>query len=651
MEQRTLLATLSVTNTDDSGAGSFRQAILDASAHANDGSGPDVVVFNIPGPGVHTIAPTASLPVINDPVVIDGYTQPGTSPNTLEQGDNAVLSIELDGTVTPLFGGLVLSSDGSTVRGLMMNRFGFAGIFVGANNTLIEGSLIGTDSTGTQALPNEHGILVRGHADVIGGVTPAARNLVSGNLGTGVQLANRTSGSVVEGNFIGTDMTGTAAIGNRSTGITLVEGASDNTIGGTAAAARNIISGNDISSGDGASVFTSNSASRNVLEGNFIGSDVTGMQPLPNITGIALGVGTGSSFNTTIGGTAAGAGNVISGNLAAGLALAAGPGTVAQGNFIGTAADGTSPLANGSDGVVIGFATGGSSGGSGITIGGTAAGAGNVIAFNAGRGVMIGGVALGDSILSNSIYSNAGIGIDLNGDGASHNDPHDSDGGENNTQNFPVITSVTTAGGATTIQGTLDSTPSTDFLVQFFNNDGADPSSFGEGQRLIGQTTVTTDAGGQGSFAVILRLAVSPTQFVTTTATDTSEFSQLVADLAVMQRADVATAAVDQDLVFTTTVTNAGPFPASGATLTDALPSNTTFVSATGVASPSAQPRGFPAIRRRMTGRDPWVISAPARPPSAAPGLVWRGMRRGRGPPRAKGARGDPRASSTRSRS
>src|SRR6266436_9118043 len=86
--------TFTVTNTNDSGAGSLRQAILDA----NNNPGLDTIAFNIPGPGVRTISPTSALPTVTDPVIIDGYTQPGASPNTLASGDNAVLKIVLDGT-------------------------------------------------------------------------------------------------------------------------------------------------------------------------------------------------------------------------------------------------------------------------------------------------------------------------------------------------------------------------------------------------------------------------------------------------------------------------------------------------------------------------------------------------------------------------
>ncbi|MDQ3117470.1 MAG: hypothetical protein M3Q86_12830, partial [Verrucomicrobiota bacterium] len=111
-------ATFTVTNTDDSGPGSFRQAIEDANAAA----GADTIAFNIPGGGVHTITPASALPSITETVTIDGYTQPGTSANTLDEGNNAVLLIEINGT-TGGGRGLILSADNVTVQGLVMNRY------------------------------------------------------------------------------------------------------------------------------------------------------------------------------------------------------------------------------------------------------------------------------------------------------------------------------------------------------------------------------------------------------------------------------------------------------------------------------------------------------------------------------------------------
>ena len=169
-------------------------------------------------------------------------------------------------------------------------------------------------------------------------------------------------------------------------------------------------------------------------------------------------------------------------------------------------------------------------------------------------------------ILMNSIHSNSGLGIKLGGGLIpTPNDPGDSDAGINNLQNFPVLNSITSAGGSTTIAGTLDSTPSTTFRIEFFANAAPDPSSFGEGETFLGFADVTTDAGGIATFATTLPgITVGPTQFVTSTATDpngnTSEFSQLVADLGVTITGAPANAALGQDLTYQVTATNSGPF-------------------------------------------------------------------------------------------
>src|SRR5262245_59923309 len=105
-------ATYVVTNTSDSGAGSLRQALLSANSSANV---PDIINFNIPGPGPHTITPITPLPLATDPVVIDGYTQPGASPNTLINGDNAVLQIVVNDI-------LIIDTSNSVVRGLSIRN-------------------------------------------------------------------------------------------------------------------------------------------------------------------------------------------------------------------------------------------------------------------------------------------------------------------------------------------------------------------------------------------------------------------------------------------------------------------------------------------------------------------------------------------------
>jgi hypothetical protein len=355
-----------VTNTNDAGPGSLRQAILNANADP----GPHTITFQIAGSGVHTIYVSSALPPITNTVVIDGYTQPGASPNTLAVGDNAVPLIELNGASAGFdTHGLEIRSANSTVRGLIVNRFAFLGIYFvgpGATGDRLEGNFIGTNATGTAALGNYYGVAFGGgaHDNLAGGTSPAARNLISGNH-LGVDIGGQgTNNNRVQGNYIGTDVTGTAALGNGGDGVFIQSGATNNTVGGTATGAGNLISGN---AGDGVNLYGSGT-SGNLVQGNYIGTDVTGQTALGNgVDGLFVAAG---ATNNTVGGTAAGARNVIAANHANGVAITD-IGTTAnlvQGNYIGTDASGSQALPNGGDGVLI------YGGATGNTIVGTAAG-------------------------------------------------------------------------------------------------------------------------------------------------------------------------------------------------------------------------------------------------------------------------------------
>ena len=526
-------ATYTVTNTNDSGAGSLRQAILDANANA----GSDEIHFNISGSGVHTIVIASNLDVITQPVTIDGYTQSGATPNTkpVGQGLDTVLMIEID--CTAVIGGISGScmtfapgSDGSIIRGLVVNRSPAPAIIVGGGTgQAIEGCFIGTDPSGSVIHGNAVGIRTDDGTVVIGGVTPAARNLISGN-GIGVQcgpLGFGGSGHVVQGNLIGTDASGLAALPNGN-GIQLAYGTVGALIGGTAPEERNVISGNSITgigfaSGGPAGVTAT-------VQGNYIGTDVTGLAALGNGTGLAVNDG-----GLTLGGSAPGAGNVISGN-GGGMYLTYG--AVLRGNRIGVAADGTTPLGNGSTGIDI-F-------GSGNTIGGPDPGDGNLIAYNgataAGGGgiIMAGGGRVNNAIRGNSIFENKssgaipqrGLGISLNNGGPTPNDPLDADGGGNLSQNFPIIATVTYAASTTEITGVLNSAPSTTFALDFFANPVCTPrpQDFLEGETYLGSADATTDASGSASFDVTFDVGLVVAQPISATATDpagnTSEFSQ-----------------------------------------------------------------------------------------------------------------------------
>ena len=306
---QSILGTFTVTNTSDSGAGSLRQAILDANAAA----GTDTITFNIAGGGVHTIDLLSALPAIADTIIIDGWSEPDFSGTPVIELNGTSAGAGVDGLR------LEAGSDGSTIQGLVINRFSDEGIDIngGVGHTII-GNYIGIDPTGAVDRGNsDNGIAIKTDSNTIGGLTAGERNVISGNTGSGIHLTGTGAiDNLIIGNFIGTDATGTTAIGNTVDGIHLELGASDNIVGGTTAAARNIISGNV---DDGIGV-TGATTTGNVFQGNYIGTDVTGATPLGNgDEGVMIRNGAG---NNTIGGTRQGAGNLISGNGDIGVAIA-----------------------------------------------------------------------------------------------------------------------------------------------------------------------------------------------------------------------------------------------------------------------------------------------------------------------------------------
>ncbi len=308
-------ATFTVTNTNDSGAGSLRQAILDANANP----GLDTIAFNIPGPGVHTITPATPLDPISDAVTIDGYTQPGSSVNTDPVATNAVLTIELDGTVAgpPSNTGLRFFTPGgnSTMQGLVINRWPYGIHTAGSGTHTIRGNFVGIDPTGSFARANAiNGIdLGSPGGDVVGGPTPADRNLICGNGASGIQ--SQEPGVVIQGNLIGTDAAGTVAIPN---GIGVGASApSNNTVLG------NVISGN----GTGLVAFNI------IIQGNKIGTTADGTGPLGN-SGNGYDSGIVDPAGLTIGGTGAGEGNEIAFNGGAGIKLNGGVNDTFRGNSI-----------------------------------------------------------------------------------------------------------------------------------------------------------------------------------------------------------------------------------------------------------------------------------------------------------------------------
>ncbi len=282
-------ATFTVTNTDDSGPGSLRQAILDAESAA----GADTIVFAIPGAGVHTITPLTLLPIISQPLTIDGYTQPGSSPNTNATGAlNTVLQIEIDGTTAPNRCITIGSSD-VTVRGLVINRC-TEGIelfnFFGASPTgmVIAGNFIGTDLTGVSASPNDFGVSINFTQGgtvgaTIGGPDPADRNLISANTTAGFRSTSNFNGgsnTTIQGNIIGLDKSAASRLAN-GIGIFIGDAApASSVIGGVFAGGENIIAGNS-----GAGIVVAPPSGAVTIRGNAIYGN--------GGLGISLGNGTG----------------------------------------------------------------------------------------------------------------------------------------------------------------------------------------------------------------------------------------------------------------------------------------------------------------------------------------------------------------------
>jgi hypothetical protein len=502
----------------DDGACTLREAITSSKTNFASGAGAgecdagepppaiDTISFAIPGSDVHTIAPASPWPRINQAVVIDGYTQPGATPNTLALGDDAVLDIEIDGSA--LDDNLLTfdaGSDGSTVRGLVINRLAGTMFAVNSNGNAFEGNFLATDPSGMTYLGSSGQLVMNviGSGNRIGGTTPAARNVIAGTAGLGaatlyLQLGG---GAVIQGNYIGINASGAGALqsGGPTDGIMLNTAGPDILIGGTQPGAGNVILGTQV----GLDVRTERAGV--TIQGNYIGTDATGTIGLGGGTGLS---GSFASPNLTIGGSAPGAGNVISGNTVGIDFFSTADGLVVQGNRIGTDASGTRPVPNTGVGVHS-FSP------IPRLLGGTGPGEANTIAFNCGDGIQLRGAAW--TVLGNSIWSNGGVGIDTSlpqfGGPAT-----------------PSITALSIADGTATLAGVLDgAAPSTTHRVEFFGNVVCDASGRGEGRTFIGSTDITTDADGHADFGPLDFPVPDGEPVVTATATDpdglTSAFS------------------------------------------------------------------------------------------------------------------------------
>jgi CSLREA domain-containing protein len=456
-----------VVNSSDGGTGSLREAIY----CSMDLPGTDTVSFNIPGAGPHDITMLSPFPDIVEPVIIDGFTQPGAAPNTnpVGQGLNSAMQIVVHGLdrgpqgfVIPA---MVISAGDSTVRGLVLNDNG-AGPFLeilDRGNNVVAGNFIGTNAVGFGAVRNDDGVHLRfSHGNRIGGTDPADRNLISGAESFGLDIED-SDGNTIQGNLIGTGANGVSFLGNRASGLNLSD-SSDNLIGGTTLAGANIIGwnlGNGIAIGE--------DCEDNRIHGNFIGTDPGATLDIGNF---AAGVQIGGGVGNRVGGLAPGEGNVIAHN--------------ARGVYLPVLLFG-------------GF-------GREVPILGNRIFASDLLGID-----LRGGVEDAFGVTANDLGS-----------------PPDADANApNSLQNYPVLTDFML--GSLSITGELQSTPSRMFRIDFYLSDFPDHSLHGEGGVPIGAVEVTTDANGFAAISADFP-TVTPTgaQAVTATATLLDEFGDPV---------------------------------------------------------------------------------------------------------------------------
>jgi hypothetical protein len=492
LEDRRVPATFSVNNVNNSGAGSLRQAILDANALA----GHDVIRFEVGASaalGGGAIRLQSALPGISSPVTMDG-TRVFIGGIQIRNPSGRPF-IEIDGSLAGnTTEGLRIDpgAEGSIIKGLVVNRFGDDGITLIASNITVQSC------------------------------------------------------------WIGLTFDGTGDAGNGAAGIRLVGSTSNNLIGGPTATQRNIISGQavGIATGGGAGTKTNNT-----IQGNFIGTNVAGTAAIPNNFGIY--------FSNPIAGTQI-LGNVLSGNSSYGIALdgATVTGIQIKSNRIGTAANGITPLGNGLIGVLV------AEGSHDNDIGGTAAGEGNLIAFNGDKGVVVGSDPLnvildepagaGNSILGNRIFGSLNT-LFVTPDGVNFpaQDSLDADTGPNDLQNFPdLISAIRSADGTTlTVSGSLGSKANRTYRIEvFFFNADNQVNGVIQDLTFVGSTNTTTNGSGQGTFNTTLTLpAALPTNArVLATATDlttgdTSNNSvNIAATVAPMIKDDVLTPVITE---------------------------------------------------------------------------------------------------------
>ena len=520
-----------VVNINNSGDGSLRQAVANANNMTGDASlavsgrtaGIEHIIFMLPNgtsaaglnsaynvfvSGVATIAPTVMLPLVTSPLVIDAQTQPGWTLAPI---------VRIDGASAGAVSGITLTASGNTIRGLMVTGFLPAGFFEGAINVasggsnVFEGNYIGTD--GSVALGNSSGIVLVGSgSNIIGGASASQRNVIAGNAAFAGGVFLFSSNNRVQGNYIGTNAAGSAAVltgSINSNGIIVL--ASGNVIGVDAigVGTGNVISGNQRNYGGIGVLFDGTQ-----IGGNLIGTDATGTFAIGNSWGIIL-PGTGS----VIGGPLPAQRNVISGN-GTGVQVVQyfGSQLVLQNNYIGTNINNTGAIQNN---LAVS-----------MNASAPAVISNNVfrLASHANSGLRIlnqfsnpahGGVQV--KVSANSFYGSSGPAIDLTANGVIDVNTGSKDGiRANYGMNFPVFTAASLSGTTLTVAGYVGSAANQSTfatsLVEVFVSDQS--SSNGAGRTYLG--SLTANASGNFSGALDVSGAVLiPTDMLTATATDT----------------------------------------------------------------------------------------------------------------------------------
>lgn len=488
------------------GTCTLRAAITEANLRP----GPDTITFNIPGTGVRTIQLESRLPDIYDetgPTTIDGYTQPGSSPNTDSLVSNAKIGVQITSSGTTLKDGVVVTSPGNVIRGLAFFKLRKSIVLYGggASNNTVTGDFVGTDAAGNYAantvvFPAEGVTLQAGATNnSVGGTSAAERNVVSGNAYRGIAtFGEATNSNRIINNIVGLGPAGDKRLSNLKHGIDINGGSNRQQIGGTQPGERNVVSGNGQ---EGVEISHEPTTTGNRVVGNFIGTNVTGNTATAYSYNGEWGVHIEDRVSANVV-----ADNVIGNNRKGGIRTGnLTTGTVIENNRIGVSRD-DSRIPNSGSGIQI------DSDSSGQRVG-----SGNVIAYNGLDGIRIASASSDrNTITRNSIFGNKGLGIDIEPLGQPNpNDVDDADSGANEQLNFPVLDAATPQSVTGTACGGC--------TVEVFLADGG-AGAYGEGKTLVGSSI----AGADGAFEVTVN-SVAEGGYVTATTTDTqgntSEFS------------------------------------------------------------------------------------------------------------------------------